>query len=418
VLTSIPVGRFYPNVAPVFAVDEQTGHVYLGMDGPRRGTGMIGILDSGTGRLVRTVPMPFEVDIIAVDPRTARLFVAAESGTSIRVLDSHAGTLVRDVSVRPTTALAVDVAGNRVYAAGGGICLSGICPAAVHVLDTRSGALLHTITLHTTRGFTGWASLALDERAHRLVVARHISERYLLGTAIDVVDTTPQRLVRQTFLPGVAPLTFRSPVVDAPTGRTFVAVGTFSAGPPTPNAPLPTYSVVVFNTRTGRLVHTVPLGPGEVDLAVDERRGFVFATSFGLLRRAAIMDPRSGQVIQGVVPAGAGHLRVLDGHSGAILRTLAIGLATTSVAVDERQGRVYVANAGAVDKRSEYSGPGVLTIVDERNNWALHRVGLPANPMRLAAEVRTQRLVVASVGAYGKTGKGLGRVSILDSTRF
>jgi hypothetical protein len=56
--------------------------------------------------------------------------------------------------------------------------------------------------------------------------------------------------------------------------------------------------------------------------------------------------------------------------------------------------------------------------VDERNNWTLRRVGLPANPMRLAAEVRMQRLVVASVGAYGKTGKGLGRVSILDSTRF
>ena len=405
-------------MAPVFAVDEQTGYVYLGMDGPRRGTGMIGILDSGTGRLVRTVPVPFEVDIIAVDPRTARLFVAAESGSSIRVLDNHTGALVRDVSVRPTTALAVDVAGNHMYATGGGIGPSGIGPAAVHVLDVRSGALLHTITLHTTRGFTGWASLAIDERAHRLVVARHISERYLLGTAIDVVDTTRLRLVRQTFLPGVAPLTFRSPVVDAATGHTFVAVGAFSAGPPTPNRPLPTYSVVVFNTRTGRLVCTVPLGPGEVDLAVDERTGFGFATSFGLLRRAAILDPRSGQVIQGVVPAGAGHLRVLDGHSGAILRTLAIGLATTSVAVDERQGRVYVANAGAVDERGEYSGPGILTIVDERNNWALHRVGVPVNPMRLAVAVRTQRLVVASVGAYGKTGKGLGRVSILDSTRF
>jgi hypothetical protein len=174
----------------------------------------------------------------------------------------------------------------------------------------------------------------------------------------------------------------------------------------------------ILDSGTGRLVHTVPLGPGEVDLAVDERRGFVFATSFGHLRRATILDPRSGQVIQGVVPAGAGHLRVLDGHSGAILRTLAIGLATTSVAVDERQGRVYVAHAGAVDTRGEYSGPGALTIVDERNNWALHRVRVSVNPMRLATEVRTQRLVVASVGAYGKSGKGLGRVSILDSTRL
>src|SRR5438067_8875470 len=80
VLASIPVGRFYPNVAPVFAVDEQTGYVYLGMDGPSRGTGMIGILDSATGRLVRIVPVPFEVGSIAVDPRTARLFVAAEGG--------------------------------------------------------------------------------------------------------------------------------------------------------------------------------------------------------------------------------------------------------------------------------------------------------------------------------------------------
>ena len=91
---------------------------------------------------------------------------------------------------------------------------------------------------------------------------------------------------------------------------------------------------------------------------------------------------------------------------------------TTCVAVDQRKGRVYVANAWAVDQRGEYSGPGVLTIVDERTSWALHRVGVPGNPMRLAAEVHTQRLVVASVEAYGKTGKGLGRVSILDSTRL
>jgi len=75
-------------------------------------------------------------------------------------------------------------------------------------------------------------------------------------------------------------------------------------------------------------------------LVEDARTGHVFTTTLGSLRVVATGARNSGARTQTQVPAGVGSLLMLDARSGALLRTLPIGPATTGVAVDERRGQI------------------------------------------------------------------------------
>ena len=96
---------------------------------------------------------------------------------------------------------------------------------------------------------------------------------------------------------------------------------------------------------------------------MDPRTGRVVATTFGPTRPVTIRDGSTGGIGSYAIvqaPTGPGSVRILDEHTGALLRTIRIGPATTAAAVDERRGRVYVTSAGAIDATSgAFTGPGL-----------------------------------------------------------
>jgi hypothetical protein len=102
------------------------------------------------------------------------------------------------------------------------------------------------------------------------------------------------------------------------------------------------------STFVGRLLHTVavPSRPGmspALDLAVDEHSGRVFA-----------------------VAPDAGLVRVLDGWSGRVLRTVHLGSALDDIAVDSRRGRLIVTIPGDDNRAAASTAPGRVAVLDER----------------------------------------------------
>lgn len=153
-------------------------------------------------------------------------------------------------------------------------------------------------------------------------------------------------------------------VVDAQTGRTFVAGLSLGAAPGV---------VSVLDTRTGAPVRTVAVGYAPFALAVAERAGRVFVLNSDAT------------------------IRILDGATGASLRTIPLRAPPYAVAVDERTARVFVDTAD-----------GTLDVLDARTGTLLRAVALDGHPGGLAVDSRRARVIVAVVTAADE------RVVVLD----
>jgi len=436
VLSTIPVGRADTNDPPLFAVDQDAGRAYLVAHSSPARTGSIKVLDNATGRLLGAFAGQGQPPItdLALAPRAHHLFVGTDSLPTVRVLDSATGWLVRTLSVRPydrAAALAVDDTVDRLYVAAvmGMTCLAPrpACTLAVLSFDTRTGARLRAVALPVQE--ESYMGLAVDSAAHRLILAHaalflppaRIPLPYDATTGIEkvaVFDTARGRLVRQTTLPvhdRMEGFLGDIPVVDAVSGRAFLVVAHPSYYPE--DGRLADHAALVFDTRTGARLRAAPLGPGAAQLAVDGRTGAVFAAVYGPLRRVIVSDAPGLLPHPAFIPVAGGGGRQLDPRTGAVLRTIVTGAATTAVAIDSRRGRVYVANAGLVDARGRYAGPGVVSVLDERTGAVLRRFAVAAGPLRLAVDERRQRLFVAA-GANGPTGGGVGTVSVVDTAHL
>ena len=348
------------------AVDARNGHVFVVNGGDMARPGSVSMLDA-TGRIVlRTSPAGVDPAAIALDARRGRAYVINRGSAngegmsvgigSVSVLDTESGRVVRTVSLPvPPRAVATDTRTGRVFVAGG----AWGKPGRVDVLDGASGRLLHTVAVDPNP-----MAVVADERAgHTFVVCAGVYPR--LGS-VTTLDTRDGHLLRMTTI-GHFPLAV---TVDGRTGRVFVVNGGDAAGTgnvsvidaasgrvlrivapgPSPSAlavdsragrvyvTTNSKSVAVLDARSGSIEGAVPMGAylsgaSGASIAVDERRG-----------RAYI--------------AGADGTRVIDTESGRVRRVA--GARGSVVAVDVA-GRAFVSDA---DTAGDDDPKGIAGLVD------------------------------------------------------
>jgi YVTN family beta-propeller protein len=156
-------------------------------------------------------------------------------------------------------------------------------------------------------------------------------------------------------------------------------------------------SVSMLDTATGTLLGTMAVGRDPLALAVDERTGHVFVANNDL----GLQDQLS--LALNCCPRGKGSVTVLDARSGAIQRTVRVGLSPLAIALDERVGRAFVVSYGR-DNRT-----GRLSALDTHSGTVVRTVTVGLLPQGVAVDERTGRVFVA-----GEDSSGLGDVSVLD----
>src|SRR5205085_238069 len=156
-------------------------------------------------------------------------------------------------------------------------------------------------------------------------------------------------------------------------------------------------SVSMLDTATGTLLSTLATGRDPLALAVDERTGHVFVANNDL----GLQDQLS--LALNCCPRGKGSVTVLDARSGAIQRTVRVGLSPLAIAVDERVGRAFVVSYGS-DSRT-----GRLSVLDTHSGAVVRTVTVGLLPQGVALDERTGRVFIA-----GEDSSGLGDVSALD----
>ncbi len=312
------------------------------------------------------------------------------------------------------------------------------------------------------------SALALDpQTGHAFVAIAGLNGSNGRVTTLDIATGAILRSVAVGS--GLQIIDPRTMVVDSHTGRVLEANEDTT--------------VSVLDARDGRLLRTLTVGDGlalPVDMAVDVRGGRAFILGNGGVARITVLDTRDGRPVR-VIPlhgfpsllavdartrrlfvADSGGTHVLDEGSGRPLRTVA---ASGLLAVDARDGRVYIAGgasvasgshlmtdatlgmfdsgAGApvgttrlgrnrfplaigVDDRAGHvfvssahagSGSGMVDILDARSGRLLHAVAVGQTPLSLAVDTRHERVVIADAGVRDNQGalSGLGSVDVLDA---
>jgi YVTN family beta-propeller protein len=228
-LRTTPVGL----VSQALAIDERTARLFvIGLAGTvdsaqpawseGRRAGLLGLLDTRTGALLQRTQVGSGPDALAVDERSARVFVASSTAGTLSVLDARSGTLLRTVTLggRPS-ALAVDERRRRVYVADAG---------TLSVLDATSGALVRTVRVEPTPRLVYALSyaLAVDAARDRVYlstdgpVVQGPSGPTLQGDGTLYILDARTGAVRGRIAVGVAP---QALAVAASSGRVVVANG-------------------------------------------------------------------------------------------------------------------------------------------------------------------------------------------------
>ncbi len=300
-------------------VDSHTGRVFVLRAGkkPETDAGSVAVLDAvGVG----VHPLG-----LALDERTGRVFVA-NGGGGVSMLDSATGRLLRTVpGLKGDGALAVDGRAGRVVVADGN---------AVGLLDAGTGALLRTVPLplYLAPLPTRACAISVDSRAGLAVVAGSTLDPTTLQaySITTLLDTRTGRVRRTLFLdysmlePQACSLEGNMPAVgiDGARGRAVVVDcpdATFDGlGPCRAN---------LLDTRRGHVVHDTGLAAtsqlvGAGAVMVDARRGLAFVAAFGTPSTVVALDTGTGRA----------RTQVQVGRSAAAL------------AVDEQTGRLFVAN--------------------------------------------------------------------------
>lgn len=382
IVRTVSLGTVVGFFGPTLTLDTVGGRAYVASDNGQR----IAVFDTRTGALaqmlrVRTPPgsaVPqFMAPWVAVDPRTQHLFVlvgaarpwAQPATPELRVymLDAMSGRILRSMPVGPAPgSYSIDGGSSplTVDARDGRLFVSHFDATRVSMFDTRTGRLLRTIPIghaaHVGNAAITVVAVTIDEHIHRVFVSDDAS-----GT-VTTLDSRTGQVLRAMFV-GLHPV---PPLIDIRRGR----VTTLSFD-----------RVTVLDAATGRPL-TILRGDPRVGYgrAVDERTGTVVTVDIPgqpirfrdsgdghLLRRVPIpgnhlsvaVDADSGHILvldQGpfvtqptpngtsVLWTGRDYLRTLDGHSGAALRSVAVGTGFGQVLVDEHANRAIVFTMGGL----------------------------------------------------------------------
>lgn len=311
-LRTIVIGHDHTLAPLVLALDSTTHHLFVVDQGTPLAPSVVQMLDSRSGapRAAVRVGHAAGAVAVAVDAAHARVVVTNTADDSVSVLDARSGALLHTtpLGLLPL-ALAVDTRTARVFVLGPAVPGAVVVPSwgdgavasLLGVLDARSGALLRTIPVGS-----GADTLAVDARTGRVFVGNRLT-----GT-VGVLDARDSTWLR-TVVVGGQPSAL---AVDQRRGRVYVVTG--DSG-----------TVSVLDAARGRLLRTVQVAPHPRlgyplpdPLAVDEGRDRVYVTMGGGL------EPVGGSL----VVRGQGTLTVLDARSGAVRRRLGVGVAPLALA--------------------------------------------------------------------------------------
>lgn len=351
VLRTVHVGDPLSPLPSALAVDAHAGRLLV-TSSNRAGRGTISLLDALSGIIIRTAPIGILPIDVATDPSTGHAFVV-HGGGKVSMLLTRTGITLRVFRVDHVPAyVVVNARIRRAF-------VLDIVNHLVATLNTQTGAILRTVQIP---GKT--PDIVVDQPVGRVFVGdRDGNTIAVLDAHTGMLITTLKLRTNRMELP-------RTLAVDGRSGRLFVIDSGFADIPA---------ALSIINGYNGRVLHTTSLNYHSPILtaAVDSRTGHLFIASQGS-------------------PAA---VTMIDGQTGKALHSVSLSDGTKTIAIDQRHGRVFVANKST----------NVVTIIDTRSGALLQTASVGKGPAEIAIDEQSARAFVLNAGDE--------TISVLDTTR-
>ncbi len=337
--------RHIADTAPdhnAIAVDLRAGHAFV--VGPDAAT--LSMLDARDGRLLRTVVVhrdgygvPDESLQSVVDVTHGRVVVVGYgSDTLVSVLDSHSGAVLHTTAIPGSPGgTAVDTLGQRAFV----LAFDSLGSSTINAIDTRSGALLRTMALGTPNSTAPALGITADGRSRRIAVddmrgnVRVFDDRTLhlvfnvnVGPLPGILAIDP----RHGYLLAPSPISDSISVLDPRRGALLRRMN-LAAGPPSGAA-----SSVGANPVAAVMAYATVARGSPQALTVDDLTDHVLLTRTHYFYNPSDFRP----LLDG------GSVMMLDVTTGATIRSVPAGVNPVAVAVDHASGRLLVVDAGGV----------------------------------------------------------------------
>jgi YVTN family beta-propeller protein len=251
--------------------------------------------------------------------------------------------------------------------------------------------------------------VAVDEMVGRVFVLES-------NGVVLMLDARSGRVLGRVLVAGGYVGPFSDAAVDASRGRAYFAA---SAG------------VYLFDTRRGVSLGRVATGSVQA-VAVDTRLGQAFVLHTG--GSVSVLDGRSGRLLQTVAVGSAPAALAVDGHTAhvfvvsanapnygpqpngtvsvldsgrrSVVQTIPVGRGPTALAVDDRHGDVFVAN---------YPN-GTVSTLDATSGRVQHTTFVGPGPSAIAVDPLSRHVFVLCQGSLQQGGwNALGTISIVDA---
>ena len=350
------------------------------------GTIVLAQRHSATGPLVRAVPVGVDPPAMAVDAAIARAVVLDSIGGRIHLLDTRDGSTVATItlgqnplSVFPD-AVAMDARSGHayVYTEDG----------TLYMLDARNGAVLRSVPVGPVLTSQSAAGLTVDPALERVFAFNR------LAGEVSILDARSGALLRTIQTPFLPVLT-----IDVKQNQLDI-VGARSAAPPQ-----------VLDARGGRTLQGARGAPCAIITAssraiptsgvdpatgawywLDRRGGIRCMVLYGRTVGSVAVDARTGHLFT-LDPSG-NLVRMLDARKGATLAVTHVTANTTALSMDAVHEHLLVVSIGPTDALGRPHTDGILSVIDARSGRLLRTLRVGACPTAIAVDERSDRAFV------------------------
>jgi len=351
IVATIGVGR-RPDA---IAVDVETNTIYVA----NAGSNNINVIDGATNRVINVIPLAIDIGGLAVDSRMDRLYVTITSMDRLAVWEK--GKVVGEILVgRHPTDVAVNEMTGRIY-------VVNHVDSSLSVVDAESRQVVamvplnlrpHGISVDTGRNVIYAGDAVIDGDTNEIIAHVGVPTAYRsVELPVDtLVDSASGRLFVRAYngVPGSNAGLFIS-MWDAKTLEMLArSLGGLSAG------------AMAYDPATQKL-YSVATRFSYTWLYVDDVEGMAKESEMRLERYPTALALRFGThhlflgLGESLYPAeGDGYLlRVLDTRSLGLVADLALSGRPIHIAVNQRTGKVYVAdeNMGVVHVVQDVPAP-------------------------------------------------------------
>ena len=402
-------------------VDDRSRHAFLSLYNDRPNVNQILMLDTATGAPLRTIALPNQPTTLAVDASHGRLVVAGGIGSSwyLSILDTRGGKLLKTIPLLNPNfgAMVADEALGRVFATTS----DGSGNGNLIVLDSTSGRLLRTLPVP---GDPDADSLTIGGSPARLVVTSYLRTNagsFSTATTASIVvfdPRTDRRLHARTIklnqwgYINVDPADQRAYIFTTPS----IFMPPVPLGRRQPSVNVNGGAIHIVDLSRDTAPRTIRLKQRPMDATVDTRTGRTFITVSGPVRVYTQFSRGSNGAFTSMstsfVPLSHGSVLVLDSRSGRVVRREAVGVAPQGGVVIDGGRRVLIVNGGPTDGKGAPRGSASLSVLDGRSGAVLRTVslGVTAYSIGITADDHMRHVFVLDPGGLSAVADAWGWV--------